>query len=162
MMLLACAVLGGILNRFSGFENVAWLPGRNVYYALLAVLGVSWMVFGPFWALLITLSAGLYRIPGWYKSIDMGVNEGSLAVDAAIMFGRGLFFAPLFLYAFFVRGAAPALIYLALASGAATLAYIVGNYFLRNKVRDPFVYIEALAGAAFGAAVGGVMLAVNG
>lgn len=162
MLVLACTVIGAILNRFSGFTNIKWLPGRNVYYALLTLLGISWVVFGPFWAILLTISAGLYRVPGWYKSLDMGVNEGNLATDAAIMFARGLFFAPVFVYAFVFHGAPYALAYLVLASGAATLAYIAGNYLLRNKVSDPFIYIEALAGAAFGAAVGATMMAVIG
>jgi len=161
-VVVLCTIVGAVLNRFSGFTNIDWLPGRNVYYALLAVLGLSWTFFGPFWAFLITLSAGLYRVPGWYKSLDMGVNEGNLVTDATIMFARGLFFAPLFVYAFFFNGVQYALAYLVFASVAATLAYIAGNYLLRNKVKDPFIYIEALAGAAFGAAVGGVMMAVTG
>lgn len=162
MIVLVCAVIGAILNRFSGFTNVSWLPGRNVYYSLLALLVLSTIAFGPIWGFLITLSAGCYRLPGWYDSIDMGRNEGSLIQDFAVMFVRGLFFFPVFMIAWLFLPVQHSFAYLVSASLIATFAYVAGNYALRGKVKDPFVYIELIAGAAFGAAVGGLMVAVNG
>jgi hypothetical protein len=157
-----CAVIGAILNRFSGYTNVSWLPGRNVYYALVAILALSWLAFGPLWASLITASAALYRIPGWYDSIDMGTNEGTLFGDFAIMYLRGMFFAPVFVVAGMFYGADHAAAYLVIASLLASFSYVAGNYNMFRKVKDPFIVIELLAGACFGAAVGGVMVAVNG
>lgn len=157
-----CAVIGAVLNRFSGYENIKWLPGRNVYYALVVILALAWAVFGPLWAFLITLSAGLYRAPGWYNSIDMGKNEGTLLGDFAVMYLRGLFFAPIFVVAAIFFGSDHAVAYLVMASLFASFAYVAGNYNFPKSVKDPFITVELLAGAAFGAAVGGVMVAVNG
>lgn len=162
MTVIACAIIGAILNRFSGFTNVSWLPGRNVYYSLLVLLLLTVFAFGPIWGVLITLSAGCYRLPGWYDSIDMGRNEGSLAEDFVVMFVRGLFFFPVFAIADILFASTHALAYLVVASLIATFGYVAGNYALRGAVKDPFVYIELVAGAAFGAAIGGMMVSING
>lgn len=153
--LLVPAVIGGVLNRFSGYENISWLPGRNVYYAIIALIGISFYLLGWEWAVAIGLGAILYRVPGWYKSIDMGKNEGNIALDMGVMFLRGLCFAPPFLYATYL-GHPQAMLMLVAASLAATMAYVIGNYVVKGK--DPFWFIEFTAGACFGAAVSWAVL----
>lgn len=151
--LLLWALAGGVLNRFSGWTD--YLPGRNIYYAALVVLGLVWYFYGPVIGLLTFVSFLAYRIPGWFKSLDMGTYPGSASVpvDAAIMFARGLFFFPVFAWVAYTQQSAVPLIILAVASAVATASYWIGNHVLVKKMKDPFWFIEFAAGAAFGAAV---------
>lgn len=161
LSLIIGAVLGATLNRFSGYENISWLPGRNVYYSALALFALSWVWVGPLWAALIFISFGAYRIPGWYKSLDMGTHGGTVIGDALMMWFRGLWFIPFFAYAFLL-GNKWALVTLLLASGAATLCYLIGNHILPKFTKvDPFWFIEAGAGASFGVAVVKTALELN-
>ena len=151
-LLVAGGVLGAVLNRFSGYTNISWLPGRNVYYAALALFALSWLWVGPLWAAVILASFGAYRIPGWYTSLDMGTYGDTVLRDFAMMWYRGLWFAPVFVYAF-ILGSPLALVYLLLATTAATLCYLIGNHVVPKITKvDPFWFIEAGAGAAFGVA----------
>lgn len=151
------AILGGILNRFSGYTNISWLPGRNVYWAILAATLIAGFAVDWVFAVALMISAALYRIPGWYDSIDMGKNEGTLSRDAAVMYIRTLLMFPVFMYAAIYLGAHYAPLALIGAAGAAVFAYIVGNYVVSKWVKDPFWFIEITAGAALGAAVGSVV-----
>lgn len=147
--LLIGGALGAILNRFSGYTNISWLPGRNVYYSALAVFIISWLWVGPLWASIIFVSFALYRIPGWLTSLDMGTYGDTVLRDVAVMLFRGLFFVPVFALAALI-GSTWAIGYLFAATALATLSYLVGNHVLGKYVKDPFWFIEAGAGAAFG------------
>lgn len=146
------AIAGGVLNRFSGWTD--YLPGRNIYYAALAALAAVWYFYGAVWGGFVFVSFLLYRIPGWYKSLDMGTFGGTLAGDAAVMFLRGLLFAPVFVWSAYMHQDAAPLLWLGLASGGAVLSYVIGNYYVVKIMRDPFWFIEFAAGACFGLAVG--------
>jgi hypothetical protein len=156
--LLIFALIGGVLNRFSGFTNISWLPGRNVYYAILVATALTFALFGWQWALVMFAGFALYRIPGWYKSLDMGTVGGTLKGDAGIMFLRGLMFAPPFLYAAYLSSDLLPVAVLAAASVGAVVSYIIGNHVLGKFIKvDPFWFIEFFAGASFGAALGFVL-----
>lgn len=151
--ILACVVVGAILNRFSGSTNIEWLPGRNIYWAALALLIIATVTLGWQWGIVLFVGALTYRIPGWLKSLDMGTYAHSLERDAIVMFARGLYFFPPFLYAWLIFGVNPAaaLALLALGSALAVLSYILGTHVLVHKIKDPnlpFVIIELLAGAS--------------
>ena len=149
--LIIGGVVGAILNRFSGYTNISWLPGRNVYYSALVLFAISWLWVGPLWAAIIFVSFATYRVPGWYKSLDMGTRGNSVLRDAAMMWFRGLWFVPVFACAYFA-GAIDAALYLVIATSLATLSYLIGNHVLPKFTKvDPFWFIEAGAGAAFGA-----------
>lgn len=152
MTLLLWALAGGILNRFSGWAD--YLPGRNIYYAALAALGLVWYFYGATWGCLVFVSFLCYRIPGWYKSLDMGTAGGGLVADATIMYLRGLYFAPVFVWAAFTQVSGWPLAWLCLGSAGAVAAYIIGNYKVSKLMRDPFWFIEFAAGACFGLALG--------
>jgi len=150
LSLIIGGVLGAILNRFSGYNNISWLPGRNVYYSALVLFAISWLWVGPLWAAIIFASFALYRIPGWYTSLDMGTYGDSVLRDVIVMWLRGLCFAPVFVWAYFA-GSPLAIAYLVAATSLATLSYLVGNHVLPKFTKvDPFWFIEAGAGAAFG------------
>lgn len=166
--LLIPAVIGGVLNRFSGYENISWLPGRNIYYAILAATAITFAFFGWQWALAMFVGFALYRIPGWYKSLDMGTVGGTLKGDATIMFLRGLMFAPPFLYAAYLtytpENPINTIVSVALlfaASAGAVLSYIIGNYVVGKFMKDPFWFVEFFAGASFGAAIGYVLQTIK-
>jgi hypothetical protein len=150
MVELIGGVLGAILNRFSGYTNISWLPGRNVYYSALVLFAISWLWVGPLWAVIIFVSFTAYRVPGWYTSLDMGTYGDTVFRDAAMMWYRGLWFFPVFLYAY-ILGVHTAILNLVIATTLATLSYLVGNHILPKFTKvDPFWFIEAGAGAAFG------------
>jgi hypothetical protein len=154
------ALIGGILNRFSGWAD--YLPGRNIYYAALIALTLSWTFYGPEWAIWVFVSVLAYRLPGWYKSLDIGHVSGTFAEDFKVMFLRGLYMAPVFVYAFLVHKVWQAPLLLITASLGATLSYAFGNWQLSKYMKDPFWFIEFAAGAFFGAAVGyTIYLGVN-
>lgn len=159
---LFSSVFGAALNRFSGFANVSFLPGRNVYYSLLVLAIVAGVTLDPISAILIFVSAALYRIPGWYASIDMGTKNGSLEQDAVIMYLRTLCLFPYFVYAFIWQGEGPALFVLCVAAVLSVAAYIAGNHILAKFVKDPFIAIEASVGAIIGGAFGIVINGVAG
>ena len=152
MNILAFALIGGVLNRFSGWTD--YLPGRNIYYASLAALALTWYFYGPLLGALVFISFLAYRLPGWYKSLDMGTVSGDFATDFLIMFVRGLFFVPVFAFVAISSGnyVYPALL-LTGASFLACLSYMFGNHVLSKHVKDPFWVIEFLAGASFGTAL---------
>lgn len=146
------ALLGAAANRFSGFTNVSWLPGRNIYWAGLFLFLVAWPTIGLGWALAIMVSAFCYRIPGWNHSLDMGTRGDSLRRDARTMFYRTLYMLPVFLYAF-ALGLWIAPILLLVAAAGAVAAYVLGLYG-PQILKDQFNLIEPLAGAVIGAMVG--------
>ena len=149
LSLIIGGVLGAVLNRFSGYTNISWLPGRNVYYSALILFALSWLWVGPLWAAIIFVSFVAYRFPGWYTSLDMGTYGDTVIRDTLVMWARGLFFFPVFAYAYF-GGSNLAFINLIAATSGATFAYLFGNHVVSRFVKDPFWFIEAAAGASFG------------
>lgn len=158
MMFLICALIGAVLNRFSGYTNISWLPGRNVYWAILALTLIAGFAVDWVFAFWLAVSAALYRLPGWYDSIDMGKNEGTLLGDAMVMYLRTLCMVPVFIYGSWSMGVWYAPLVLIVAALLAVLAYVVGNYVVGKFVKDPFWFIESAAGAALGAAVGSMVV----
>lgn len=152
LTVLLCSILGAIANRFSGFTNISWLPGRNIYWAGLFLFLVAWPFMGLGWALAIATSVFTYRIPSWNHSLDMGTRGDSLRRDARMMFYRTLYLFPVFAYALF-QGLWIAPLLLVIAAAGATAAYIAGLYG-PQLFKDQFNLIEPLAGAVMGAMVG--------
>ena len=148
------AFVGGVLNRFSGYKNLEWLPGRNVYWASLAIFMLAWYGVGFTFAAVLFLSTVLYRVPGWYQSIDMGKNEGTLQRDAGVMYIRTLMMFPIFMYAAMYLDKPHAIPVLIVSAVGAVLSYISGNYVVSKWMKDPFWFVEFAAGACLGAAVG--------
>jgi hypothetical protein len=153
-LILVCALIGGVINRFSGYNNIGFLPGRNVYYAILVASLLMLNFYGWQWALALFLGFSFYRLPGWYDSLDMGKNEGTLREDANTMLVRGLYFFPTFLFGAVMTGNWLLLALLPAASVAAVLFYIIGNYVVGKFMKDPFWFIEFFVGTSFGAAIG--------
>lgn len=153
LAVLFCALVGAVLNRFSGWTNQSWIPGRHIYWAALVATLLTWELVGPWWAAAVALSVLYYRLPGWYGSLDMGTHADSLSRDARVMFVCTLRIAPVFVFALF-RGVllAPALL-LTAAAGAVAI-YILGNLWLVKYTKDPFRYIEPGVGAVIGAMIG--------
>jgi hypothetical protein len=143
------ALVGAVANRFSGWTNVSWLPGRNIYYAALAVSGIAYLAFGLDWAIAIGISALTYRIPGWQQALDMGTVGDSLARDAQVMFLNTLRIAPVFVYAL-VQGVWAAPLLLIAAAGGTVAIYYLTNYYISKITHDPFRYGEPLVGALLG------------
>lgn len=152
-----CALIGAIVNRFSGWTNQSWVPGRHIYWGALGLFLLSYAFLDLGWAILVLVSVLLYRIPGWDTSLDMGTVGDTVERDAKVMFLRTLYLAPMYAYGMFIHGvwAAP-LLCIAGAAGAVAFYYL-GNHYGPKLTKDPFRYIEPLVGAVLGAMFG-VML----
>jgi hypothetical protein len=161
LFILGCMFVGAVLNRFSGFTNIEWLPGRNIYWAALALLIIGSVTLTWQWGVALFLGALTYRIPGWLKSLDMGTYAHTVQRDALVMFGRGLYFFPPFLYAWLAQGVSVYLCIALLVIGSAMCvwSYFFGTHILVKKVKEPFVAIELIAGASLGLAFSFVYLA---
>ena len=157
--LFFCMLVGAVANRFSGWTNVSWLPGRNVYYAAVAVFALTYLTFGLFIALAVFVSVLCYRVPGWDHALDMGTVGDSLARDARVMFMNTLRIAPVFVFAFFYGVWAAPLLLLAAAGGAVAVYYIT-NYTLSTMTKDPFRYGEPMIGAILGLTIGTALLLI--
>lgn len=163
-----------LANQFAGgkyrqmlydLTRIAY-PGRSIYWA-----GLVAMLFGWFTAGLVGALAGfsflLWRLPGWYGTIDAGTNEGEVVRDVTLMALRGLVAAPVFLHVFFEgqqdKLAAiqwEALVVWATACAGQGAAYWLGNHVLYPRTRfwDAGFWSEGLAGAVWGAAFYGVVV----
>jgi hypothetical protein len=155
--LFLCALVGAVANRFSGWKNVEWLPGRNIYYAAVAVFALTYLVFGLFAALAVFVSVLTYRIPGWDHSLDMGTVGDSLARDARVMFWSTLRIAPVFVFAFFFGVWVAPILLLAAAVGTVAIYYLT-NHHIAKLTEDPFRYGEPLIGAWLGVLIGLALL----
>jgi hypothetical protein len=159
LTVVLCALIGAVANRFSGWTNQSWIPGRHIYWAALALFLISYFTLGIGWALAVFVSALTYRIPGWYGSLDMGLNEGSLKRDAQVMFACTFRIAPVFIWAAF-RGVWFAPLLLPVAAAGAVAMYVFGNYVGKKFTQDPFRYVEPGVGAVLGAAIGVAIICV--
>jgi len=149
--LLLGGLIGGVANRFSGYTNIKFLPGRNVYYAALVVLAVACWYAGSFLGFITFLSFCLYRLPGWYNSIDAGTHEGTVMEDFLIMFLRGLCFAPIFIVMSVIHPSALPILLLVLAAVNGAHAYYFANHNKHLQINgDPMWYAETKAGFVFG------------
>ena len=147
------ALFGAIANRFSGWSNQSWIPGRHIYWAALGLFLISIGTLGLPWAAAIAVSALTYRIPGWYHSLDMGTFADSVERDAKIMFLNTLRIAPVFVYALVVGVWAAPFLLLAAAGGTVAIYYITNHYLVKYD-QDPFRYGEPLVGALLGTLIG--------
>lgn len=154
MLTLFCMLVGAVLNRFSGWTNVPWLPGRNIYWAALALLLLSTVTLGLGWGITLFVAALCYRIPGWFGSLDIGKNEGEVIDDARVMFYRTMwFFAPILFYALLWHWNFTGIVVFPLISAAVTMVYWLGNHYGYKWTKDPFRYVEPIVGALLGLAV---------
>lgn len=150
-----CALIGAIVNRFSGWTNQSWVPGRHIYWGGLALFALAWIFLDLGWALLLLASVLLYRIPSWNDSLDMGTNGPEpLERDARVMFYRTLYLAPVFVYGAIIHGVFVAPILLVAGAGGAVALYYLGNTYGPKYTKDPIRYVEPLVGAVLGACVG--------
>lgn len=148
-----------LLNRASGMNE--WFPGRNIYATGILVGLMAGFITGSwYFGLLASLAMYSYRILGWYKSLDIGVNEGSFAVDASIMYIRSLMFSIPFIVStyFYTFAALPTVVGLGIVGALlATLGYVFAWYTPLRKInpKDPIVIAELLAGAGLGVSLVG-------
>lgn len=150
---LFSAFVGAVLNRFSGWSNQTWIPGRHIYWAALAAFLITWMLVDIGWAIAVGISALTYRLPGWYGSLDMGTYADSLKRDVQVMFSCTLRIAPVFVWAV-IQGVFFAPVLLLVAAGGATAMYVLGNLVGSKLTQDPFRYIEPGVGAVLGGIIG--------
>jgi hypothetical protein len=88
-----------VLNRASGVNDWFKGIGRNIYAtAPLAGIGVGLLLGDVAAGLWAFISMALYRLPGWWDSLDMGVNEHTWYRDYAVMTLRTTFFCPILFY----------------------------------------------------------------
>lgn len=149
-----CALIGAIVNRFSGWTNQSWVPGRHIYWGGLGLFILALLTLDLGWAIMVLVSVLLYRIPSWDASLDMGTVGDTVERDAKVMFKRTLYLAPMYAYGLFIHSVwvAPAL--LVAGAGGAVAFYYLGNHYGPKFTKDPFRYIEPLVGAVLGAMFG--------
>lgn len=155
MLTLAAFILFFTLaNMFAGgkFQPILRqhggpLPGRGIYYAGLAAMILGFCFYG--WiGVLAGASFLLWRLPGWYGSIDAGTVSGTRLGDFAMMSARGMAAFPVFAFAVYYTGSLGPLWILLGASLGQGVAYEVGHRgFDRNNA-----IAEGLAGAVWGVA----------
>jgi len=76
--LIAGAIVGGLSNRFAGWEKGnRYLPAALIWLLLFVFYGLEATVYG--------LAFLLWRTIGWYDSIDMGRNDGSFTRDFGVL-----------------------------------------------------------------------------
>lgn len=153
LTVLFSALVGAVLNRFSGWTNQSWVPGRHIYWAALAAFLITWALVDIGWALAVAVSALTYRLPGWYGSLDMGTHGDSLKRDVRVMFSCTLRIAPVFVWAL-TQGVYLAPVLLLIAAGGATAVYVLGNLVGPKLTKDPFRHIEPGVGAVLGSIIG--------
>lgn len=163
MELILFIIYGAIANAFAGGkiqpvlkQHGGPLPGRGIYYAglLSIVLG---MAFYGLPGALAGFSFLLWRLPGWYGSIDAGLDpynperdgwniRNQRARDFIVMSARGLVAFPVFAYLVYDTGNWGYLIPLVLGSVAQGAAYDLAH---RGLNRNNLV-AELLSGAIWG------------
>jgi hypothetical protein len=144
-----------LLNRASGMQE--WFPGRNIYATGILVGLASGFISGSWlFGLLAGVAMYVYRLPGWYASLDMGTVGGTVAGDFAIMACRSMMFGIPFLVSAFFYGNPLIAASIAIVSGiGAALGYYTAWHTpaIRINPKDPTVISELLAGAALGASL---------
>jgi len=143
-----------ILNRASGVTE--WFPGRNIYATgLLTGLAAGFIVGNWYFGVLCALAMYCYRLPGWYKTLDIGTDEGNPALEATIMTLRSMYLV----IPFVIAGLFNNTWIIALLAGVASsigcgMAYTMAWYTPLRKLstKDPIVVAELLAGASLGVA----------
>jgi len=150
-----------LLNRASGMTE--WFPGRNIYATgILTGLAAGALTGSWYFGLLAALAMYCYRIPGWYKTLDIGTDAGNPALEAGIMTARSMFFViPFVIAGFFSNTWVVALLAGVVSSIGCGMAYTMAWYTPLRKLspKDPIVVAELLAGAALG--VGLLLLSAN-
>jgi hypothetical protein len=88
-----------VINRFSG-GGLFWrdaFPGRPIYYSGVTAIIILSILYG-YQGALAGASFLLWRLPGWYGSIDMGRREHTRKRDFLVMFTRGFVAFPVFVW----------------------------------------------------------------
>lgn len=133
-----------------------WFPGRNIYATgILTGLAAGFLVGSWYFGLLCALAMYCYRLPGWYKTLDIGTHEGSPVQEALFMGARSMFMAAPFMIAGAFNGTViQALVACAVGSAGCMMGYTVAWHTpIRNiHPKDPIIAAELLAGASLGVA----------
>lgn len=148
-----CALIGAVVNRFSGWTNQSWVPGRHIYWGGLALFLLAYATLDLGWALAVLVSVLCYRIPSWDASLDMGHNGDTVERDARVMFIRTLYLAPMYAYGL-LQGVWIAPVLLVVGAAGAVACYYLGNHYGPKITRDPIRYVEPAVGLILGAMFG--------
>ena len=143
-----------VLNRASGMDE--WFPGRNIYATgILTGLAAGFLTGSWYFGLLCALAMYCYRLPGWYKTLDIGTHEGNPVQEALFMGARSMFMAAPFMIAgVFNDTVIQALVACAVGSAGCMMGYTVAWHTPIRKIHpaDPIIAAELLAGASLGVA----------
>lgn len=141
-----------ILNRASGMTE--WFPGRNIYATgILTGLAAGFITGSWYFGVLCALAMYCYRLPGWYKTLDIGTDQGNPIVEALIMGLRSMFMAvPFVIAGLFNSSWQVALVASAVGSAGCMMAYTAAWHTPLRKLssKDPIIVAELLAGASLG------------
>lgn len=178
----ALATLAGFMLFFAAANWVAggnnrwrkrfrW-PGRSIYYAGLAAIVVGWLTYGGLGAL-IGASFTVWRLPGWYGSLDAGTmpipaekpGQGKIfgielqpyrLRDYIVMSARGLLAFPAFVYVAWRDQTATPLVVLAVACLMVGAMYDLAHHYLARRNDWAEAGVGAVWGMAFFMLAGGV------
>lgn len=144
-----------LLNRASGMTE--WFPGRNIYATgILTSLAAGLLTGSWYFGLLAALAMYCYRLPGWYKTLDIGTDAGNPATEAVIMTLRSMYLViPFVIAGVFNNTWDNALLAGAAGAVGCGMAYTMAWYTPLRKLspKDPIVVAELLAGASIGVAL---------
>lgn len=154
LTVVLCALIGAVANRFSGWTNQSWVPGRHIYWASLALFLLAYFTLGLGWALVVLVSVLCYRIPSWDASLDMGHNGDTVERDARVMFYRTLYISPMFVYGAVIHGMWIAPVLCVAGAAGAVACYYLGNHYGPKFTKDPIRYVEPAVGLILGAMFG--------
>lgn len=140
--------LMAVLNRASGMAE--WFPGRNIYATtILTGLATGFMTGSWVFGVLCFVSMCCYRLPGWYKLLDIGTTAGNPFVEFVLMSLRSTWMGIPFLF----MEPTPTMLGAVVVGGFLIgLGYLVARQVKPFKTtKDPGFYAELFAGAGLGA-----------
>ena len=141
-----------ILNRASGMTE--WFPGRNIYATGLLTGVAAGLLSGSwYFGLLCALAMYCYRLPGWYKTLDIGTDEGNPVTEAGIMALRTMYLVIPFVIAGLLNNTWDNALLAGVAAsiGCATSYTIAWHTPVRDiYAKDPIIAAELMAGGFIG------------
>lgn len=97
MEVLLFVVIYALLNRAAGAGDLFPGIGRSIYLVAPAAGLVAYVLTGSAgFGGVVTLCWAIYRVPGWYKGLDMGRNNGTFFGDWLLMSANHARYAPFF------------------------------------------------------------------